>query len=479
MSFQKDICPECFKRGYDGTKCASCGYTEDDSKKNVLALPRGTVLKNRYLIGRVLGSGGFGITYVCLDTTANVRCAIKEYVPLDLCRRNGNLSLVPLSDTKTGLYRHGRERFLEEAGVLYKLNHVEGVVSIQDCFQQNNTAYFVMELLEGQTLKQMMRKRDGKLPLVMGQEIICRVADTMRIVHEQAGIFHRDMSPENIMVTVHNQIKVLDFGSAKHLMLYSARDQMYSVVLKPGFAPPEQYSSKGNQGGFTDVYSLAGTFYYCVTGEMIPVAMDRLAGKSYVPLKLMNVGVDAKLSDAVDQALALDYRKRLQTMQEFYDVLSEKDAGHKLAAYKMTAHNSINQRKAKWLFWKQSGDKTHLDSADVRKEAAKPQMTPAGGKITFLAGAMKGKVYCIPADSWIKIGRNNKNNIVIEGHPDISGEHCAIKYDSNKQLYFVKDTSTYGTFFQGKRLSAEVCYSMRRGTVLALVSQRCQMKVGE
>ncbi len=322
-----DRCPNCFETSYHNASCNRCGYQlQYDKPRSQKALPVGTVLKQRYYLGKLLGEGGFGITYKAYDLQRKVVCCVKEYAPNGLCRRREDTYQLELVSYDCEMpYRAGLRRFLEEAQILSKLEQIPSVVDITDTFQEYNTAYFVMEFLDGADLRQIVKASPGRLPVEMITNVILQVAVSMDVIHTRTKIIHRDISPENIYITRDQKVKVIDFGSAKQTE--TGAKAGLSVVLKPKFAPPEQFSSQMVQGSFTDVYSLAGTYYYALTGKNIPSAMDRLSGVEYVPLKHMNIGVNDALSDAVDRALILNVSQRTGTMQQLIAEIATATAG--------------------------------------------------------------------------------------------------------------------------------------------------------
>jgi len=217
--------------------CSKCHWTSEQGNK--FRLPEFTILKHNYIVGRTLGAGGFGITYKSLDMTKNSICAIKEYAPIRISYRSisGN-TLTPNAPSAKD-FEEGKNRFCSEAKTLYKLNHINSVVKIYDFFFENNTAYFTMEYLQGLTLKTFVKNIGGRIPIDTAIKKITMVGKALSEVHK-AGIFHRDISPDNIILTSSGTVKLIDFGSAKQLSTDS--DESLSVLLKPGFAPPEQYS---------------------------------------------------------------------------------------------------------------------------------------------------------------------------------------------------------------------------------------------
>lgn len=437
MRYEGAICPNCFDTDYAQGECAKCGYREDYDQRSARALRAGTILKGRYIIGKVLGEGGFGITYKACDVEGGGLCAVKEYAPSGACERQPDgLSLQTSDERERAYFKKGLQRFLEEAQVLRRLGDVPHVVRIFDSFQENHTAYFAMELLDGANLNQIVQSARGALPFEMVTSIIVQIGMALAQIHEQAGIFHRDISPENIYVTKDGQAKLIDFGNAKEMSRF--RKQEYSVVLKPSFAPPEQHSTKMTQGTYTDVYALAGTYYFALTGMRLPSAVERLTGENYIPLKQMNLGIPEGVSDAVDRALILDCRQRTQTMTEFIEGI----AGGRKAA----AGNERAKRKA----------------APVLK---------------MVRGEMRGTVWQIPSNVELKIGRSpSLCSIAVSGHPDVSKEHLLLYYDGEQGIFYFRDISRYGTYVDGIRLEKGKQFQAAPPVDIALASQACVIR---
>lgn len=436
MRYEKAICPNCFDTDYAQGECAKCGYRESYDQRSARALRAGTILKGRYIIGKVLGEGGFGITYKACDVEGGGLCAVKEYAPSGASERQADgLTLRTAAGRDPAFYEKGLKRFLEEAQVLHRLGDVPNVVRIFDSFQENHTAYFAMELLDGANLNQIVHAARGVLPFHEITAIIVQVGMALAQIHEQAGIFHRDISPENIYVTKDGKVKLIDFGNAKEMVREG--NQEFSVVLKPSFAPPEQHSSKMAQGPYTDVYALAGTYYFALTGVRLPSAVERLTGETYIPLKQLNLGIPPVVSDAVDRALILDCRQRTQTMKEFIEGI--------------TADGTA--------------------SAPLREQ---PKQVPY---LEVTAGEMTGVVWQIPSNVELKVGRSvARCNIAVTGHPDVSKEHLCLYYDDEKGLFYIRDISRYGTYINGIRLDQGTVFAARPPVSIALASQACVLK---
>lgn len=265
------ICFGCFQEKELGGYCPHCGFGENEEQP-YLALPLGTLLNGRYMLGKVLGVGGFGITYLGYDLTLDIKVAIKEYMPSSIATRNSDRYNVTLTGQTEDDYRQGMENFLEEAKILAKLQNTPNIVSVQNYFKENNTAYFVMEYIDGMSLKDYLADQGGKIPYVQALAILEPIMEALVQVHA-LNLLHRDISPDNIYITSRGESRLLDFGAARFAL---GDGKSVSVILKHGYAPEEQYSSHGNQGPWTDVYAMGATFYRCITGMLPPDSVERI-----------------------------------------------------------------------------------------------------------------------------------------------------------------------------------------------------------
>jgi serine/threonine protein kinase len=282
-------------------------------------LKQGVLLHNRYEIQEVLGHGGFGITYAAQDTLLNVRVAIKEYLPRQLAARGeGQTNISIFTGEARQQYDYGLRKFLEEAQSVARFSHHPNIVSARDYFEANDTAYMVMEYVEGMTLKEYLENKSGKISFEEAKGIMMPVMDALREVH-QAGLLHRDISPDNIYLTTSAQVKILDFGAARYFAGEQSRS--LSVILKPGYAPEEQYRSSGKQGAWTDVYAVGATFYKTLTGQTPPDALDRLASETLLPPSRLGIAITLAAEQSLLKALAVQAGNRFQTMGEFQQAL--------------------------------------------------------------------------------------------------------------------------------------------------------------
>ena len=258
--------------------CPHCGW--DTRNANLPhQLPMGTILANTYLVGRVLGQGGFGITYIGRDLNLDMVVAIKEFYPVAIVNRNTTFSRSVLLNTLNarGNYADNRDRFMREARTLAKLENVQEVVRVRSLFTENETAYIVMEYVRGQDLRHYVRSQGGKIHPEILMPLMEPVLRALNAVH-QAGLIHRDVSPDNIMILPGGGVKLLDFGSVRVFDNPDADiDLSHSTeaILKHGFAPMEQYRSRGNLGPWTDEYGICASYYYCLTGKVPPEALAR------------------------------------------------------------------------------------------------------------------------------------------------------------------------------------------------------------
>ncbi|MGN0687137.1 MAG: serine/threonine protein kinase [Oscillospiraceae bacterium] len=260
----KQLCENCFEE-ITGDKCGSCGFAASDSVLDQSLLTAGSVLSNRYVIGQVIGKGGFGTTYLAYDALVCRKIAIKEYFPYGIAQRTSeNADVSVLSEDNAQAFELGAEKFYNEAKLVSRFNGNPNIVAVYDCFYENNTVYMAMEYLSGRTLKEYIRE-NGVLSVAQALYVAKNVVGALVVAHS-ASILHRDISPDNIIVCDDGNIKLIDFGAARQVV--AEHSQSFSVILKPGYAPPEQYSKKGNQGAWTDVYSVGTTLYYMVTGDI-------------------------------------------------------------------------------------------------------------------------------------------------------------------------------------------------------------------
>ena len=285
---------------------ALAGASHDDSLD---VLPAGTVV-GKYEVVETLGQGAFGITYRARDAQLGREVAIKEYLPTAFAQRQGGSTVRPRSTRTADDFLWGRERFLDEARTLVRLESGPGIVNVYDFLEANGTAYMVMTLVRGETLEARLR-REGRLAQAVIERFLPPLLDGLEVVHN-AGFLHRDIKPSNILLDAAGRPTLIDFGASR--MALHGRTQVMTAIYTPGYAAPEQMVS-ARQGAWTDIYALAGTLYHCVTGRMPPSAMERATGDDLVAAADAGKGHYAPgLLAAIDAGLKLKAGDRPQTI---------------------------------------------------------------------------------------------------------------------------------------------------------------------
>jgi serine/threonine protein kinase len=313
-----EACPICGAQNLPATRsCGTCGAPlgTDPTEAFSGELPVGTKLHGGvYSVGRVLGQGGFGITYLGGDIRSRRPVAIKEFFPYGSTRRGTNVH--PFGALGPADFASARDKFLDEARILARFDH-PGIVDVYGTFAENNTAYMVMELLRGKSLGQLIAERGG-LPEAEAVGYIIQVAEALEVVH-RANLLHRDLKPDNIMLIEDGKAVLIDFGTARNFA--AGRTGRMTTMVTPGYAPLEQYGERVRFGPFTDVYALGGTLFHALTGQMPPSATDRASGVDLLPPHRVNPAVGAGVSEAVLWAMKMRVNERPQTVREFLGAL--------------------------------------------------------------------------------------------------------------------------------------------------------------
>ena len=311
-------CYNCMKELKNGTKfCPYCGK-KPDAENPAHHLPIGTELHNKYIVGNSIGEGGFGITYIGYDKTLDIRIAVKEYFPSGYANRNNTVSKnVTLNKSNLSEYfNHGKESFMREAKNIAKFSSEDGIVDVRDYFTENETAYIVMEYLDGENLGNYI----GKHGNFSAEKIFSLLLPIMRSLDKmhREGIIHRDISPDNIMYLKTGELKLMDFGSARYFS--SAEQKTMSIMLKPGYAPYEQYSANGHQGPWTDVYGICATIYKCITNVTPPDSLDRCQNDTLKKPSDLGADITEELENVLMYGLAIYHDNRCQSMTDLIEI---------------------------------------------------------------------------------------------------------------------------------------------------------------
>lgn len=304
--------------------CPYCGYDQSVAEQASYGLKRNSILHGRYMIGNMLGQGGFGITYIGFDMMLNIKVAIKEYYPMGYASRDSTRSnCIVWGTMKEGpaTLQGGCDAFLSEARRMAQIDVLPEIVRVRDTFMDNNTAYIVMDYVQGQTLKSFLLQ-NGVMGFQECVNMFLPLANSLAEVHRR-GLIHRDISPDNIMVQSDRRLRLLDLGAAKELNLNSSGNSQ--LVTKKGFSPAEQYLEGGMIGTWTDVYALCATIYYCITGKLAPASLERMASDRD-PLSFdvpMKEPLGEKAKNVLCKGLAVKSENRTQTVEELIDGLEK------------------------------------------------------------------------------------------------------------------------------------------------------------
>ena len=297
-------------------ECAKCGWDNHNRENGNAALEQ-TILKDQYMVGKSLGRGGFGITYVGFDLALERRVAIKEFFPIGTAYRFGDAITVRAYTETEEDYQSGLNQALQESRTIAKLGQIPNVMQVYNVFLENGTIYMIMEYIDGVSLGEEV-KRDGRLNWKDALHLMYPIMDAWEKIHEQ-GLIHRDISPENIIRRKKTGEPVLlDFGSARQ------PKEGLTVMLKPGYAPAEQYSRNGEQDGRVDEYALCATMYYLVTGSAPASADLRLFAKKELkrPSEYAD-DIPAEFEKVLLKGMELDSSNRYASMRELHEAFLE------------------------------------------------------------------------------------------------------------------------------------------------------------
>ena len=319
----KRYCLNCMREITTGTLCADC-VSRNIPEILPHQLKPGTILNGKYLVGNVIGEGGFGITYIGRDLVLDTKVAIKEFYPMGHINRNNQVSsnLTISTEEQRDFIRKGRDRFLAEARNIAQFGSEPGIVNVKDFFEANETAYIIMEYLEGKTLAQHIREC-GPMDAEKVRELMMPLVEALSKIHK-LGVIHRDISPDNIMYLNQGTCKLMDFGSARYFM---QQDQQLTSTVKRGYTPEEQYTSTGSQGPWTDVYGLCATMYKCITGVTPPDAVDRMAYDTLRRPSEMGAKISPEFENTIMYGLALHAKDRCQSMDELLHFMQNGSRG--------------------------------------------------------------------------------------------------------------------------------------------------------
>lgn len=311
------LCMGCMRpRNSTEERCPHCGYLESEHPPLPEMLKPWTIVNGKYILGRSLGDGGFGITYIGWEINLEKRVAIKEFRPYGFVYRNSEVSnkLIPNDARSEEFFLSEREKFIDEAKTLSRLEEQPGIVKVLDYFEENNTAYIVMEFLEGETLKTLMKKAGGKLPAAEVLSLMQPVIRSMAGIHHK-GLIHRDISPDNIMLTARKQVKLIDFGA---VFRAKNRADLTTMLYKEGYSPLEQETENMELGTYTDIYAFCATMYHAMTGVLPQDAALRKIDDKLLPPTELGAGLTPLQEAAIMNGLALQAEDRIKDAEDLY-----------------------------------------------------------------------------------------------------------------------------------------------------------------
>ena len=431
-----NLCTNCMNGSTERYICPSCGKPADwDTNRPVTALPSKYILGGQYYLGKVIGCGGFGITYLAWDINNKRRVAVKELYPNKDVTRDHNGCYVNVVLGQEDYVRHIKKRFLEEAQALYAFSSEPDIINVYRLFEENNTAYYAMEYLEGMDLKSALLKR-GKMKWEQLSVYMSMVINSLKSIHGR-GLIHRDISPDNIFLTTNGRAKLIDFGS---LRSYNNPNGL-TTILKHNFAPYEQYRTNGNQGPWTDIYALCVTMYYSLGGVLPPKAPDRIMSDKTVYIKQLCPDVPDNVASAIHKGMATMPENRYQNVVEL----------------------------SRDLFGTEE-PRTYIGSAP-----GQPTGQSRFPHLEFV-GSLNGKKWYMKPESSVVIGRDASCDIQFPPSTGgVSRRQCMVYVDENFKIWVKDENSSYGTFLDGQKIPSGNWVEASRGSVIAFGNEQIRI----
>ena len=311
------ICLKCMKEKPSADViCPYCGFDEKMNPQSPEYLDYWSILRGQYLVGKSIGQGGFGITYVGFDMNLEMKVAIKEYFPYGFATRNRRINdnVLLLKQEYKDFYEQEKNAFIEEARILAMCNDLPGIVKVRDYFQENNTCYIVMEYLEGITLKDYMKNHGGVLEAKTVFDMMEPVIRSMIQIHGH-GVIHKDISPDNIMLINNNKVKLIDFGAAQRR---ENKEVTTINTYKERFSPPEQREESGEVGTYSDIYAFCATMYYLMTGQAPDDVLDRMKNDQLEKPSELGIEISPVQEAAIMKGLELSKEDRICDAKDLY-----------------------------------------------------------------------------------------------------------------------------------------------------------------
>lgn len=434
-----ELCINCMNGTLVDGRCNHCHQSEQPAKDRLYyALPARSTLHKQYYLGRVLGAGGYGITYLAWDLKNNRRVVVKELYPREnVIRLNDRFSIKSKPGSEK-YFSHVKESFRHEAQTLYGLSEFPEVIDVYHLFEDNGTVYYVMEYLEGTDLSKLL-KNNGRMSWEQLSPLIKMVFRALNTLHKK-GLIHRDISPDNIFVTSDGQAKLIDFGSVRN---YENGNEM-STILKHRFAPFEQYQTRGNQGPWTDVYALSVTIYYALSGKLPQSAPDRIMHDNTRPLSELNPSVPQYVSKSIQKGMSCAIEDRYATVSLFAgDLFPGEPPLDNIGRVRSYNHQSPS--------------------------GPDPSVSSNATYLIFTQGIRQGTRLNLIKGKEITIGRSKECSFSYSEYspkqvPGVSRHQCTIVLDNRGVIFIRDDGSSYGTYVNRTPLVPNQWTRIHRGS---------------
>ncbi len=444
------LCTNCLTGTLRNGVCTYCHKRIHEIQKNPAnALPARYMLGSQYYLGKVIGNGGFGITYLAWDCIEQRRVIVKELYPRqDVQRDQAGRTVIPLKGQED-YYRKLKQRFKEEAEILYSFRHEPSVMNVYRLMEDNNTVYYSMEYLSGFDLKTYMEQQ-GKLGWPQLSGYIRKILYTLQILHGQ-GLIHRDISPDNIFLTSVTDAKLIDFGSVRN---YNS-GQGLTTILKQVYAPVEQYFTNGAQGPWTDIYALSVTMYHALSGVRPPRATDRAIRDGAVLIGRLCPELPEHVARAIVRGMEVRAENRFQSVEEM--------------AAELFPGELIFTPEKQNVTGRQQGE-PQPRSGGTGKTG--PESRSHSCTLRCTAGQFSGRRVGVAPGESVSFGRDRQCSVNYPADsPGISRRQFCLWCDQSGNLFIQDENSTYGTLVSGYRIEPGKWYKLERGSTIGFAGE--------
>ncbi|MCC8028203.1 MAG: FHA domain-containing serine/threonine-protein kinase [Lachnospiraceae bacterium] len=450
------LCTNCLNGTLQNGICTSCRkHAGETAPRKANTLPDRYMLGSRYYLGRVIGKGRFGITYMAWDCERGERVIVKELYPdQDVVRDPHTGRVIPIQGQEACFQKY-KQRFKEEALTLYSFQREPTILNVYGLLEANGTVYYSMEYLSGWDMKTFILNQ-GKMAWSQLSFYVRDILRTLHVIHAK-NLIHRDITPDNIFLISDRNAKLIDFGSVR---CYNDGTGLTALV-KAVFAPPEQYYTNGNQGPWTDIYSLCVTMYYALSGICPPKAPDRISRDGTVPLGQLCSGLPGHVETAVWKGMSIRIEDRYPDIKAFAAALFP---GEDIFSSLWTTNSSNVPGSVKKI--SRSKQQEFIGKVKQRFEAAKVKQT-ACYFLRGISGRYQGRVIPVTADSLLVFGRSSQCHVAYPADTrGVSRKHLTIWCDRSKNLFIMDEHSSCGTMVSGYRLQPGMWYRLQKGNTV-------------